>query len=278
VKFVKMQGLGNDFILIEDIAKKIKDPAGLSRQLCRRRFSVGADGLVLLLPSEEADLEMRIFNPDGTEAEMCGNALRCVALYMQSRGLARGKQVEIKTKASLKKALLLPDGIVRVNMGEPLLESSAVPVAGIPRRVIAEEIAVSGEKYIFTAVSMGNPHCVIFLEAGRQVAISTIGPLLERHPLFPQGANIEFCRTRSPREVEVQVWERGAGETLACGTGACAVVVAGFLRGILEREALVCLPGGELKINWLDGGPVYMEGPAEEVFEGELPPMQRDAQ
>jgi diaminopimelate epimerase len=266
-----MHGLGNDFIIISGAAARLDNPAEVARRLCRRRFSVGADGLVLLLPSTRADLEMQIFNADGSEAEMCGNALRCAVRFLAEKGMVvGGAALTIGTAAGLKEARILPGDQVRVNMGPPILNSLDIPVLGPPRWVIGEEIEAGGEKFCFSAVSMGNPHCVIFLKPDQQVAASVCGPLLEKHPLFPKGVNVELCRVSGPDEVAVSVWERGAGETLACGTGACAVVVAGVLRGILARRVKVCLPGGILNIEWAERGPVFMDGPAELVFEGEI--------
>ncbi len=268
VKFTKMHGLGNDFIILSGEDAQLKDPAAEARHLCHRGFGIGADGLVLLLPAEKADILMRIYNADGSEAEMCGNALRCVARYLVERRLAPGPVVTVDTRSSLKTAELLPGGLVRVDMGAPLLESPDIPVTGPPRQVIREEIEANGADYRYTAVSMGNPHAVIFLEPGQDAQTDVVGPLLERHRFFPKGTNVEFCRVVNPNEVEVQVWERGAGETLACGTGACAVVVAGVLQGKLDRQASVHLPGGTLQIEWSPEGPVFMEGPAVEVYVG----------
>ncbi len=270
MRFVKMHGLGNDFIVIPPEEKHPEHPQKTARELCRRSFGVGADGLVLLGPSGRADLLMRIYNSDGTEAEMCGNALRCVALYARSRGLAKNDTLTVETRAGVKTAVLRPDGMVRVDMGAPLLDSLDIPVTGARRRVVRETITAGTERFCFTAVSMGNPHCVIFLGPGRQIDLATVGPALEWHPFFPQGANVEFCRVEHPGRVAVQVWERGAGPTLACGTGACAVVVAGVIGGVLEREAEVILPGGTLKVFWPAEGPVYMEGPATEVYRGKI--------
>ncbi|HHX86638.1 MAG TPA: diaminopimelate epimerase [Firmicutes bacterium] len=270
MKFVKVHGLGNDFVLLPDWDRQAGDPAELAVKLCHRRYGIGADGLVLLFPLASAGWAMRIFNSDGSEAEMCGNALRCVARYLITSGRVKGPEVTVSTRASEKRAVLLPGGLVRVDMGAPILDSSAIPVAGRSRQITAEEIGAAGERFTFTAVSMGNPHCIIFLEPEQKVNISKLGPLLERHPLFPQGINVEFCRVESPEQVQVQVWERGAGETLACGTGACASLVAGVLRGKLSRRAAVRLPGGVLQIHWSHQGAVFMEGPAEEVFTGEI--------
>lgn len=270
LQFVKVHGLGNDFVLLPDWDPRTGDPSELAVKLCHRRFGIGADGLVLLFPSDPAGWTMRIFNADGSEAEMCGNALRCVARYLVTSGRVKGPEVTVDTKASTKQAVLSPEGLVRVNMGAPILDSPDIPVSGRPRRIVDEEIEVAGEKFRFAAVSMGNPHCVIFLEPGREIVVSHLGPLLERHPLFPQGVNVEFCWVEDPGQVQVKVWERGAGETMACGTGACASLVAGVLQGRLNRQAKVKLPGGVLNIYWSPGGPVFMEGPAEELFTGEV--------
>jgi len=273
MKFTKMHGLGNDFILLAGDAARLEDPSAVARRLCRRRLSIGADGLVLLLPAAKADAEMKIYNADGSEAEMCGNALRCVARYLVEKRIVHGPGVTIMTAAGLKEARILPDAQVRVNMGAPILDSCQIPVAGPSRQVIGEEIKAAGEIFSFTAVSMGNPHCVIFLAPEQEISVAAVGPLIERDQLFPRGINVEICRVNSPAEVAVMVWERGAGETLACGSGACAVVVAGALQGKLARRASVHLPGGTLQIEWIDQGlhgPVLMEGPAEFVCEGEV--------
>lgn len=270
IKFIKIHGLGNDFVLFPDWDPGIGDPAKLAVGLCHRRFGIGADGLVLLLPPETGDWAMRIYNSDGSEAEMCGNALRCVASYLVTSGRVKGPEVTVDTRAGIKQATVLSGGQVRVDMGAPILDSPAIPVSGPPRRIVEEEIEVAGDKFKFAAINMGNPHCVIFLEPNRKIAVSRLGPLLERHPLFPQKVNVEFCRVEGPDQVQVQVWERGAGETLACGTGACASLVAGVLQGKLHRQARINLPGGVLSIYWSPGGSVFMEGPAEEVFTGEV--------
>jgi diaminopimelate epimerase len=270
VKFTKMHGLGNDFIFVFEGAERLSDPAGAAVRLCRRRFGVGADGLVLLGPSKLGDAAMHIFNADGSESPVCGNALRCAARYLVDRKVVPGPELAIESGGSVKRARVLPDGNVRVDMGEPILDSAAVPVTGEPRRVVGEAIEAGGEQFLYSAVSMGNPHCVIFLEAGREAPVEKFGPLLEGHPLFPERTNVEFCRVINSAAVEVAVWERGAGRTLACGTGACAVVVAGALQGILDRAAAVHLSGGVLKIEWSPAGPVYMEGPAEEVYTGDI--------
>ncbi len=271
MRFVKMHGLGNDFIITEDFKEKLPDPAGKARDLCRRFFSVGADGLVLIQSSVRGDLRMRIFNPDGSEAEMCGNALRCVALYAR-RYLGQGETLIVETGGGLKEVVITGTDIVRVNMGRPELRSNLIPVAGPEREIIREEIVTGSSSFTFAAVSMGNPHCVIFLEEGEpDISPEAEGPRLETHHFFPNHTNVEFARVTASGRVEVKVWERGAGATMACGTGACAVVVAGVLQNRLETMPVeVVLPGGVLSVSWKPGGEVYMEGPAEEIYSGTM--------
>ncbi|HAA89259.1 MAG: Diaminopimelate epimerase [Thermoanaerobacterales bacterium 50_218] len=275
MEFFKWQGLGNDFVILEDCQFAEEKLPGLARALCDRHFGIGADGMVLLFPGRRASLVMRIFNPDGSEAEMCGNALRCVAKYAFEKGLVGDPVVEVETKAGIKKARIILDGpekgLVQVDMGEPVLERERIPVMGPPgTRVIEEELEVAGEKLEITAVSMGNPHCLLFVPDVQEAPVGQIGPLLEKHQLFPQRTNVEFVEVRSPQEIVVRVWERGVGETLACGTGACASAVGSFLCGKTGRSVRVRLPGGQLLIEWLPDNHVYMTGPAEEVFQGVL--------
>ncbi len=270
MNFVKMHGLGNDFIVVEDFEGVDRDYPALARDLCRRRWSVGADGLVVLQKDAHADFCMRIFNPDGGEAEMCGNALRCVAKRYGARHNLH--TMTVKAGATLQEAEVLDGGCVRVNMGVPVLDSKNIPVSGSSRLVINESIKVEGgETLFFSAVSMGNPHCVIFVENLEEIPWRRWGSFLEWHELFPRGVNVEFAKIIDHDWVEVKVWERGAGETLACGTGACAVAVAGIEQGILNEKVEVNLPGGTLRIHWQPGGDVYMEGPAEEIYHGIIP-------
>ncbi len=270
MRFVKMHGLGNDFIIMEDTDSKLQNPAAKAIDWCRRCWSVGADGLVLIQKSQSADYRMRIFNSDGSEAEMCGNALRCVAVYIK-RYMGGGDEALIEVGGTLKKTFILPDGMVRVNMGAPILKSSQIPVTGEERQVIDEDITVKDKSFQFTAVSMGNPHCVIFREKIDDELLSVYGPLIEVNELFPRNINVEFVRVNNRQSINVLVWERGVGKTLACGTGACATVVAGVLKGILDKAPVeVTLPGGKLRITWEPGKDVLMEGPVEEVFHGEI--------
>jgi len=277
VEFTKMHGLGNDFIIINNLDGKLKsgDIANLSPKLCHRNFGIGADGVVLLNVSSRAPFYMQIFNSDGSEAEMCGNAIRCLAKYLWDRKLASEEHLMIDTLSGLKQIkLLLNEGKVegvQVDMGKPVLESRLIPLQGPSRQEVINEYLVAGEKeFLFTAVNMGNPHCVIFVPTIKNIPWQEWGAKIEKDALFPQKVNVEFVEVESTREIWVNVWERGVGPTLACGTGACASVVAGVLAGKLERNVKVHLPGGLLRVNWAESGTVYMEGPAEEVFYGKI--------
>lgn len=270
MKFVKMHGLGNDFIIMEDLNSTLQRPAAKAVEWCRRCWSVGADGLVLIQRSQAADYRMRIFNSDGTEAEMCGNALRCVAVYIK-RYLGGADEAVIEVGGTLKRTFILPDGMVRVNMGAPILESTQIPVAGDERRVIDEDLNIRDQKFQFTAVSMGNPHCVIFRDGINDEILSLYGPEIETNDLFPRDVNVEFVKINNRQSIDVLVWERGVGKTLACGTGACATVVAGVLKDVLDKAPVeVTLPGGKLRITWETGKDVFMEGPVVEAFQGEI--------
>lgn len=274
--FVKMHGLGNDFVIMNFmLSEPSGDWAEEARLICDRHFGIGADGLVLLLPSDVADIRMRIYNPDGSEAEMCGNAIRCVAKYMYERNLISDMSITVETGAGV----LVPELVwedsaaetdfkVRVDMGKPILAPGSIPVATEGDQVIAQGLDLDGQTITYSAVSMGNPHCVVFVPDLDQVDFYRLGPAVEKHPLFPKKTNVEFVQVISPSELRVRVWERGAGETLACGTGACAVAVAGVLNQYSNRKVAVMLPGGRLDIEWAEDGRVFMTGPAEGVFEG----------
>ena len=274
IDFTKMHGLGNDFILINNLEYELEPSyfADRTPQLCHRHYGIGADGLAIIERSNKASFRMRIFNPDGSEAEMCGNAIRCLAGYLWERKMVKEQTFILETGAGLKTvSLLLQEGnvqAVEVDMGEPELKSTDIPVSGPPRRVSDEALSVEGENLLFSAVSMGNPHCVIFVPSLDNIPWKRWGKLLEKDSLFPKRTNVEFVQVLGEQEVKVKVWERGAGPTLACGTGACAVVVAGVLSGRLRSPVQVHLPGGTLKIGWEEGRGVTMEGPAEEVFNG----------
>ncbi|MCR4400435.1 MAG: diaminopimelate epimerase [Syntrophomonadaceae bacterium] len=277
--FVKMHGLGNDFVILEGRAEDVdrEETGRLAVALCDRHFGVGADGLVLMGPDPELDLFMRIFNPDGSEPEMCGNAIRCVAAYAWARGLVKRRQLTVRTLAGPRPVWLrLASGrvaAVRVDMGEPVLERSLIPMLGPPGMVRGEELDTPLGTVRVTAVSMGNPHCVVFVDDFDRFPLRQWGPLLEVHPLFPGKTNVEFAKIEARDRVTMRVWERGAGETLACGTGACATLVAAHLNGLVDRAATLHLAGGDLDIEWdPTSNRVFMSGPATMVFSGHIEP------
>jgi diaminopimelate epimerase len=276
VRFTKMHGLGNDFIIVDDRKDEfslLKAP-GFARAVCHRGFGVGGDGLVFLKPSQMADFRMRVFNSDGSEAEMCGNAIRCLAKYAYEEGITAAEALYIETLKDVRQLRLKVEGAevtwVEVDMGEPILDPRLIPVDLKRERVVGEEVTAGGITYTYTAVSMGNPHCVIFGTDDPAGEAKTAGPLLESHPVFPKKTNVEFVRVLNRQEIEVWVFERGAGLTLACGTGACAAVVAAVLNGYTGREVAVHLPGGTLKIVWAADNRVFMAGPARYVCTGDL--------
>jgi diaminopimelate epimerase len=274
MNFTKMHGLGNDFIIVVEALELPENAAQLAITHCNRFFGIGADGLVYILPSEKADFMMRIMNSDGSEAEQCGNAIRCVAKYVYDHDMIDQTEITIETiGAGVQKVqLLLKDGeveTVRVDMGKPILKGTQVPTT-IDMDVVKDyPIDVDGREFRFTAVSMGNPHCVIYVDDAVNIDLQTWGPKLETHPMFPKKINVEFVTVKSRKYMDMRVWERGAGPTLACGTGACATLVASVLNGLTDRDAIVSLKGGNLHIEWneLDDH-VYMTGPAQEVFKG----------
>jgi len=277
LKFTKVQGLGNDFILVNCLEEG-NIPAGadlgeLAVKVCDRHFGIGADGLVLVLPSETADIRMRIFNSDGSEPEMCGNAIRCFAKYVYEQGIVNKETIRVETLGGLRIPRLVKENgqitAVRVDMGEPELERANIPMNGPAGRVVNEPLQVGGQTWQVTCVSMGNPHCVIFVPDVDKIPLNEVGPLIESHPVFPRKTNTEFIQVLADDEVKMRVWERGAAETLACGTGACATAVAGVLNGKTGRKVTVHLAGGDLLIEWADDNHVYMTGPAVTVFEGE---------
>lgn len=281
VRFTKMQGIGNDFIVVNGLDETIEEStyADLSRKLNHRKFGIGGDGLLLVLPSKVADYKMRMFNPDGSEAQMCGNGIRCFAKYLADRKLVTDIQVKIETLDGVKMVKLLNRGGklegVRVDMGQPRLLRSEIPMRGDDNgRVVNEPLKVDGRRFDITAVSMGNPHVLIFEERIEDFPVSRYGPQIETHKAFPERTNVHFIQVVSLGEIIVRTWERGAGETLACGTGACACVVAGALNNKTARNVLVHLPGGDLRIEWMGDNRVVMIGPAEEVFEGTVIPSE----
>ncbi|WP_058301660.1 diaminopimelate epimerase [Gorillibacterium timonense] len=276
MEFVKMQGIGNDFIIIYGEKALPADASEFAKRWCDRHFGIGADGVVYLLPSAEADMMMRIINSDGTEPEQCGNAIRCAAKYLFDRAIVPRTLMTIETiGAGVQPVeITVADGMaaaVRVDMGKPILNAAAIPTTLEGESIVDQVLEAGGREFRFTAVSMGNPHCVIFTEQAEQVNLAEWGPILEHHPAFPRKTNVEFVTVRSPEHLIMRVWERGAGSTLACGTGACASLVAAVLNGHSPRKATVSLAGGDLTIEWSEeDGRVYMTGPAEEVFRGTL--------
>jgi diaminopimelate epimerase len=267
LQFAKMHGLGNDFILIDNREERLEQIDLLARRLCRRRFGIGADQLLLLEKSQIADYRMRIFNPDGSEVEMCGNGIRCLARYIKDKGLCANDRLLIETKAGTVKINREKDQI-KVDMGEPILEGEKIPLSQ-KGEIISAPLVLDGMQFNITCVSMGNPHCVILMDDLQGFAVAEYGPQIEHHALFPKRTNVEFVRVLNQGQIEVKVWERGAGETLACGSGACASVVATVLNHKTQRTVDVNLPGGTLHICWsADDNHVYMRGPAEYVFDG----------
>jgi len=266
ITFTKMHGCGNDFIFLECLNGEIGDLGGVAKRLCDRRFGIGADQLLTIHPSKVADFKMEIYNADGGQVEMCGNGIRCFAKYAYDHGLTKKKELAVETLAGIIRPRLVGE-LVEVDMGEPILEGRKIP-AEADGKIINYPLEVDGVVYRVTCVSMGNPHCVLYLDSLDHLDLEKIGPLFEHHPFFPKRVNTEFVRVLNPREVRMRVWERGAGETWACGTGACAVGVAGSLTGKTERKVTVHLRGGDLLIEWRDDNHVYMTGGAEEVFQG----------
>jgi diaminopimelate epimerase len=275
IQFTKYQGLGNDFILIDNRhqSEPILTPKQ-AVQLCDRHFGIGADGVIFALPAErDADYTMRIFNSDGSEPEMCGNGIRCLAKFIADLESQKKTEYRIETLAGLISPKLQADGQVKVDMGVPKLLASQIPttLASAESKVLEQPLEVEGKVWPVTCVSMGNPHCIIFVEDVASIPLETWGPNFEHHSVFPERTNTEFIQVIQPNYLKMRVWERGAGITLACGTGACASVVAGVLTGKCDRLATVELPGGSLEIEWsISNQKVYMSGPAEKVFVGEL--------
>lgn len=275
MKFTKMHGISNDYIYINGATEKIYNPSDVAIKLSDRHTGIGSDGIVMILPSKTCDFRMRMFNSDGSEAEMCGNASRCVGKYVYDKGLTKKTKVSLETLAG-KKILNLHvvDGkvdTVTVDMGEPILRGVDIPTIFDLPTVVSQPIVVSGKKILTTCVSMGNPHSVVYVDDVDSLDLEKIGPSYECHPAFPHKTNTEFVEVISRNEVKMRVWERGAGETMACGTGACAVAVASVLNGFTDRDVRVKLRGGDLQIKWDDDdNHVYMTGPATTVYEGDV--------
>ncbi len=275
MKFTKMQGLGNDYVYVNCFKEKIDNPSELARRISDRHFGVGSDGLIMINPSDKADFEMEMYNADGSRGEMCGNGIRCVAKYVYDYGLTDKTHISVETLGGIKYLdLTVEEGkvkMVKVDMGKPELEPLKIPVKASGDKAVDEPILVGGNEYRMTCVSMGNPHAVIFIGCDvREFPLEEIGPKFENHERFPKRVNTEFVRVIDRHTAEMRVWERGSGETLACGTGACAVAVACVLNGLTEDEVTVRLLGGALQISWdREKDTVYMTGPAAVVFDGE---------
>ena len=277
MRFTKMQGCGNDYIYINCFKEKVENPEKLAIAMSERHFGVGSDGLVLIMPSETADFRMRMFNLDGSEGKMCGNASRCVGKYVYERGLTEKTTVALETLGGIKILQLhVKDGIVEsvtVDMGEPVLEAAEIPVLSDKHPVIGETVKILDRKFDFTCVSMGNPHAIVYMADIDHLDIEKIGPSFENHVAFPDRVNTEFVEVIDEHTLKMRVWERGSGETLACGTGACAVAVASILNGHVDgdKSVTVKLLGGDLQIFWnRQENLVYMTGPATTVFDGEI--------
>lgn len=287
MKFTKMQGLGNDYVYVNCFKEKIGNPPEVAKIVSDRHFGIGSDGLIMINPSKVADFEMEMYNADGSRGEMCGNGIRCVAKYVYDYGLTDKTHISVETLGGIKYLdLTVKDGkvaLVRVDMGEPELDPKKIPIimkgySDETDRVLNAQIKVDGKEYHMTGVSMGNPHDVVYIDDVQGLDIEKIGPKFENHERFPQRINTEFARVIDRKTVEMRVWERGSGETLACGTGACAVAVASILNGYTEREVEIRLLGGNLQIEWNEeDNHVYMTGPATVVFDGEIDQLGDDS-
>lgn len=275
MKFTKMHGIGNDYVYVNCFEESIKNPAEVSKFVSDRHFGIGSDGLILISPSAKADFRMNIYNADGSQAEMCGNGIRCVAKYVYDYGLTDKTEISVETLAGIKYLRLQVENgkvaSVEVNMGAPILEPKEIPVAVEESPVVNVPVEVKGKIYHMTCVSMGNPHAIIFMNNVKDLDIAAIGPYFENHTVFPKRTNTEFVEVLDRNTVNMRVWERGSDETLACGTGACATTVACILNDKTENEVTVHLLGGDLKIRWdREANQVYMTGPATVVFDGEI--------
>lgn len=273
--FTKMHGLGNDYVCINCFRERVEDPPGFARKLCDRHYGIGADGLILICPSKVSDFKMEIYNSDGSVAGMCGNGIRCLGKYVYDYRLTGKETLSIETKSGIRNMHLhIQDGKAcgaMVDMGVPRLNAHSIPILSEKDLVINDPIEIQKKNYRMTGISMGNPHAVIFLEEINGISLEETGRELEFHPRFPERANIEFCHVTARDRMEIRVWERGVGETLACGTGACAAVVASVLNDLTDEEVIVKLLGGELSVRWdRKVNHVFLEGPAVKVFDGVL--------
>ena len=277
MKFTKMQGIGNDYVYVNCFEETVKDPSAVARYVSDRHFGIGSDGLILIKPSDIADCEMDMYNLDGSQGAMCGNGIRCVAKYVYDYGIVKKEKISVSTKSGIKYLdLTVRNGkvaLVRVNMGSPILTASQIPVVSSTEEMINAPLKVNGETYYITAVSMGNPHAIVYMTDVDHLDIGEIGPYFENHMAFPDRVNTEFVEVLDDHTLKMRVWERGSGETLACGTGACAVAVASILNGHVdgEKPVTVKLLGGDLEIFWdRQENLVYMTGSATTVFDGEI--------
>jgi len=273
LRFTKMHGIGNDYVYVDCFSQTLADPSALARRVSPRRTGIGSDGLILICPSRVADCRMEMYNADGSRGQMCGNGIRCVAKYVYEHGLAPRHVLHIETDAGIKTLQLHPVGKrvqrVTVDMGEPILDGRRIPVAA-DGRIVDAPLQVDGTMYHVTCVSMGNPHCVIFVNDVAALSLEQLGPRFEHHPFFPERVNTEFIEVLNRTQLRMRVWERGSGETAACGTGACAALVAAVLNDRADHRAVVQLNGGDLDIEWRNDNHVLMTGAAEEVFSGEI--------
>lgn len=275
MKFTKMQGIGNDYVYVNCFKETIDNPSELAIKISDRHFGIGSDGLIMIRPSETADFEMVMHNADGSRSEMCGNGIRCVAKYVYDYGLTDKTNISVETLGGIKYLELTVENkkvsCVKVDMGEPQLLAKNIPILSAAETVVQEPIEVGGETYLMTGVSMGNPHAVIYMEDIKGLNIERIGPLFEAHPCFPKRVNTEFVKVLDRHTATMRVWERGSGETLACGTGACAVAVSSIINGYTEDKVTVKLLGGDLLIEWdREKNRVYMTGDAQVVYDGEI--------
>ncbi len=274
MKFTKMHGIGNDYVYVNGMEEHVEDKPAMARIVSDRHTGIGSDGLIFINKSDVADFEMEMYNSDGSRAEMCGNGIRCVGKYVYDYGLTDKTELSVETLGGIKYLKLNVENgkvsMIQVDMGEPVFEPEKIPVVSEKEKVFMEEIRVNGQAYFMTCISMGNPHAVLFLEEVAELDLEKLGPMFENHPRFPKKINTEFARIIDRKHIEMRVWERGAGETMACGTGACATAVAAIMAGLTEEEVTLRLRGGDLVISWnRETNRVFMTGPAEVVFDGE---------
>lgn len=276
LKFTKMHGAGNDYIYVNCFEETVKNPGKLAIKVSDRHFGIGSDGLILISPSDKADFKMNIYNADGSEGMMCGNGIRCVSKYVYDNGMTDKDEISVETRSGIKLIKMnVENGKVvsaRVNMGEPILQADKIPTKFDGESVIRQKLTIGKKEYEVTCVSMGNPHCIVYVDDVKDIDLEKIGPKFENNEMFPERINTEFVHVVSDTELDMRVWERGSGETLACGTGSCAVTVASVLCGYCKRntEIKINLLGGTLTDIWTDGGDVYMTGPAATVCTGEI--------